>query len=75
MQNTYQEKILDLENTNNSINKKLEGGIKFKIKVHKPIHFSNEDTIENITNELNKILEKMILTSPNNWIWSHNRWK
>ena len=32
MQNTYQEKILDLENTNNSINKKLEGGIKFKIK-------------------------------------------
>ena len=26
MQNTYQEKILDLENTNNSINKKLELG-------------------------------------------------
>ena len=50
-------------------------GIKFKMKVHKPIHFSNEDTIENITNELNKILEKMILTNPNNWIWSHNRWK
>ena len=45
------------------------------MKVHKPIHFSNEDTIENITNELNKILEKMILTNPNNWIWSHNRWK
>ena len=35
MQNTYQEKILDLENTNNSINKKLEGGIKFKIKSNK----------------------------------------
>ena len=50
-------------------------GIKFKMKVHKPIHFSHEDTIENITNELNKILEKMILTNPNNWIWSHNRWK
>ena len=32
MQNTYQEKILEIENTNNSINKKLEGGIKFKIK-------------------------------------------
>ena len=32
MQNTYQEKILDLETTNNSIKKKLEGGIKFKIK-------------------------------------------
>ena len=50
-------------------------GIKFKMKVHKPIHFSNEDTIENITNELNKTLEKMILASPDNWIWSHNRWK
>ena len=50
-------------------------GIKFKMKVLKPIHFSNEDTIENITNELNKILEKMILASPYNWIWSHNRWK
>ena len=50
-------------------------GIKFKMKVHKPIHFSNEDTIENITNELNKTLEKMILSNPNNWIWSHNRWK
>ena len=50
-------------------------GIKFKMKVHKPIHFSNEDTIENITNELNKILEKMILANPYNWIWSHNRWK
>ena len=50
-------------------------GIKFKMKVLKPIHFSNEDTIEYITNELNKILEKMILANPNNWIWSHNRWK
>ena len=32
MQNTYQEKILDIETTNNSVRKKLEGGIKFKIK-------------------------------------------
>ena len=32
MQNTYQEKILDIETNNNSIKKKLEGGIKFKIK-------------------------------------------
>ena len=32
MQNTYQEKILDLETTNNSPRVKLEGGIKFKIK-------------------------------------------
>ena len=50
-------------------------GIKFKMKVFKPVHFSVEDTIENITADLNKILEKMILNNPNKWIWSHNRWK
>ncbi len=50
-------------------------GIKFKMKVFKPVHFSVEDSIENITDDLNKILEKMILNNPNNWIWSHNRWK
>jgi len=50
-------------------------GIKFKMKVFKPVHFSVEDSIENITADLNKILEKMILDNPNNWIWSHNRWK
>ena len=50
-------------------------GIKFKMKVFKPVHFSPEDSIENITADLNKILEKMILNNPNNWIWSHNRWK
>ena len=50
-------------------------GIKFKMKDFKPVHFSVEDTIENITADLNKILEKMILDNPNNWIWSHNRWK
>ena len=50
-------------------------GIKFKMKVFKPVYFSVEDSIENITSDLNKILEKMILNNPNNWIWSHNRWK
>ena len=50
-------------------------GIKFKMKIFKPVHFSVEDSIENITADLNKILEKMILNNPNNWIWSHNRWK
>ena len=50
-------------------------GIKFKMKIFKPVHFSVEDSIENITADLNKILEKMILDNPNNWIWSHNRWK
>ena len=50
-------------------------GLNFKIVIYDPIKFSNEDTIENITLKLNQILEKMILKKPEQWIWSHNRWK
>ena len=50
-------------------------GIKFKMKVQKPIYFPDDCSIDDITVKLNKILEKMILESPNYWIWSHNRWK
>ncbi|MDA8771383.1 lysophospholipid acyltransferase family protein, partial [Candidatus Pelagibacter bacterium] len=28
-----------------------------------------------LTRELNKILEEMIIKNPNQWIWTHNRWK
>ena len=31
--------------------------------------------IEEITDELNIELEKMIIQNPEQWIWSHNRWK
>jgi len=50
-------------------------GIKFKMKVFEPINFSKEDSIVNITNRLNEILENMILNDPKSWIWTHNRWK
>tara|TARA_X000001036_G_scaffold426554_1_gene454077 strand:+ start:144 stop:1004 length:861 start_codon:yes stop_codon:yes gene_type:complete len=49
--------------------------INFKIVVNKPIFFSEETSIEEITNRLNQILEKMIIYKPEHWIWSHNRWK
>ena len=49
--------------------------INFKITVKKPINFTEESSIKDITDELNKILEKMILLKPEQWIWSHNRWK
>tara|TARA_B100001121_G_scaffold303396_1_gene317325 strand:- start:687 stop:1547 length:861 start_codon:yes stop_codon:yes gene_type:complete len=49
--------------------------ITFKIKVQKPITFSKEANIEEITGKLNSILEQMIVKNPNQWIWSHNRWK
>ena len=50
-------------------------GIKFKMKVQKPIYFPENNSIDEITVRLNKTLERMILDSPNYWIWSHNRWK
>ena len=47
----------------------------FKIKFFEPVNFSNEESIETITFKLNKILEEMIIRSPEQWIWTHNRWK
>tara|TARA_B100001057_G_scaffold46709_1_gene41672 strand:- start:1470 stop:2330 length:861 start_codon:yes stop_codon:yes gene_type:complete len=51
------------------------GGLNFKILIDEPINFSKDETIENITLKLNEILEEMILKKPEQWIWSHNRWK
>ena len=47
----------------------------FKLTIHKPIDYRVDDTIENITLKLNSLLEEMILKNPDQWIWSHNRWK
>ena len=47
----------------------------FKLKIQERIKFSNEETVNEITQKLNKILEKMIMTNPDQWIWTHNRWK
>ena len=33
-----------------------------------------KDKIE-LTEKLNKVLEKMVMRNPNQWIWTHNRWK
>jgi len=48
---------------------------KFKLKIYDKMNFSKDDTIENITSKLNKLLEEMILKNPDQWIWTHNRWK
>ena len=47
----------------------------FKMIVYKPIKFEKDISIENITQELNYKLEKMIIKNPEQWIWSHDRWK
>jgi Kdo2-lipid IVA lauroyltransferase/acyltransferase len=49
--------------------------INFKITIKKPMNFKNNSSIKDITDELNLILEKMIILKPEQWIWSHNRWK
>jgi len=50
-------------------------GVKFKLTIYDPLEYSNTETIESITLSLNTLLEKMILKNPEQWIWSHNRWK
>ncbi len=49
--------------------------IYFKMYINKPIIFDKNKSIEDITNNLNESLEKMILKNPDQWIWSHDRWK
>ena len=48
---------------------------KFKLTIHEPLIYSDEETIESITLDLNYLLEKLIMKNPEQWIWSHNRWK
>ena len=55
-----------IERTNN---------IHFKITIKKPIKFSDYSTIDVITNDLNKVLQEMIIKNPDQWIWTHDRWK
>ncbi len=47
----------------------------FKMYVSQPIVINPKKSQEEISEHLNKILEKMILKNPDQWIWTHNRWK
>ena len=48
---------------------------KFKLEIFKPVEFTRDENVENITIHLNKILEEMIKKNPEQWIWTHDRWK
>ena len=48
---------------------------KFKMYVSQPIAINSEKSQKEISEHLNTILEKMILKNPDQWIWTHNRWK
>ena len=47
----------------------------FRMYVSQPITINSEKSQKEISENLNTILEKMILKSPDQWIWTHNRWK
>ena len=47
----------------------------FSLDIHEPLIFNKSDSIESITLHLNKVLEKMICQNPEQWIWTHDRWK
>ena len=47
----------------------------FKIRFYKEIVAREFDNKFDLTKKLNKIMEEMIVYNPNNWIWTHNRWK
>ncbi len=47
----------------------------FKMHISKPIKVNSKKSTEDITLFLNSVLEKMILKNPEQWIWTHDRWK
>ena len=47
----------------------------FKLTFQNPLKFHDNSSIKEISIELNQILEKMILKNPEQWIWTHDRWK
>ena len=54
------------EGTNNNL---------FKMKVYEPIKPSSFKDTSQVSEKLNKIIENMIIKNPNQWIWTHDRWK
>ena len=47
----------------------------FKMKVYEPIKPSNFKDTSEVSKKLNQIIENMIIKNPNQWIWTHDRWK
>ena len=47
----------------------------FKIFFERQLSFTEKESSEEITEKLNKWLENKIIKNPDQWIWTHNRWK
>jgi len=54
-------------------------GANFEMTVHEPYNIektgNDEEDTKNIILKINKIIEKMIIENPTQWLWPHNRWK
>ena len=61
------------------ISLKRTKGVEFEMTVHQPYAIektgNDDQDTKNITLKINQIIEKMIIENPNQWLWSHNRWK
>ena len=49
--------------------------VNFKVVFDDHLDFNNNKNIENITKKLNQWLEDNIIKNPDQWIWTHDRWK
>ena len=49
--------------------------INFEIDVCDTLEVNANDNQYSITRKINQILEKMILDNPDQWIWTHDRWR
>ena len=49
--------------------------INFEIDVCDTLDINLNDNQYSITRKINQILEKMILDNPDQWIWTHDRWR
>ena len=53
--------------------------INFEITIHKPLEYKKSGNYDkdsyDLTLQINKKIEKMILKNPKQWLWTHNRWK
>lgn len=47
----------------------------FEIDVCDTLEVNTNDNQYSITRKINQILEKMILDNPDQWIWTHDRWR
>ena len=51
-----------------------KGEDSFLMEIKNPINFMSKSKSE-MTAEINRSLEQMIIRNPSQWIWTHNRWK